>query len=107
MAQAVTNIGERRPEQADVKLPPPEVAVAKPRPRRKDWALNAIGLGAIFAICYFGEEILVVILVSILLAFIMAPVADFLMKLRMPRSVAAALSVFLLLAALCGITYYG
>jgi len=107
MGQAVTNIGERRPEQADIKLPPPEVAVAKPRPKRKDWALNALGLGAILAICYFGEEILVVILVSILVAFILAPVADFFVKLHLPRSVAAGVSVFLLLAVIGGVTYYG
>ena len=107
MAHSVTNIGERRPEQAsDAKLPPPEVAVARPRPRRRDWALIAMGLGAIFAICYFAEEILVVILTSILLAFILAPVTELFTRLHLRRSVAAAISVFLLLVALFGIGYF-
>jgi predicted PurR-regulated permease PerM len=108
MAQHVTTIGERRPDSPpDAKLSPPEVAVARPHPRRKDWALNALGVGAIFAICYFGEEILVVLLISILVAFILAPVTELFMRFRMPRAVAAGLSVALLLAALGAVSYYG
>jgi predicted PurR-regulated permease PerM len=110
MAQNVTNIGNRPapPEQmASANLPPPEVAVSRPRPRRKDWALNAIGMAAILAICYFAEETLAVILVSILIAFVLAPVSDFLARLRMPRWLSAGISVALLTAALGGATYYG
>jgi predicted PurR-regulated permease PerM len=109
MAQQVTNIGERRPpeQQAQPNLPPPEVAVARPRPRRNDWALYAMGLGAIAAICYFAEEILVVILVSVLLAFVLAPIADLLSRLRLPRWLAAAIAVTLLVVALGGLAYYG
>ena len=75
---------------------PPVVAVAHPRPRRNDWAFYAVGLGAIAAICYFAEEILVVILVSVLLSFVLAPIADLLSRLRMPRWLAAAIAVTLL-----------
>lgn len=108
MGQPVTNIGERRPEPtADPQLPPPEVAVAKARPRRKEWVLTAVGLGAICAFCYFAEAILVVILISVLLAFILAPVTEYCMKLRMPRSVAAGISVLFLILLLGGIGYYG
>jgi predicted PurR-regulated permease PerM len=106
MGQPVTNIGERRPE-ADQKLAPPEVAVARPHPRRKDWALNALGLAAIFAICYFGEEVLVVLLISVLVAFILAPLADLLIKLHFPRALAAGVAVFVLMAGLGGAAYYG
>jgi predicted PurR-regulated permease PerM len=113
MAQSVTNIGERRPPEQQPhpapqpNLPPPEVAVARPRPRRNDWAFYAVGLGSILAICYFGEEILVVILVSVLFAFVLAPVADFFTRLRLPRWVAAGIAILLLLAAVGGTTYYG
>lgn len=107
MAQQVTNIGERRPEQQQQhNLPPPEVAVARPHPRRNDWALYSVGLGSILAICYFAEEILVVILVSVLLAFVLAPVADLFSRLRLPRWFAAGLAVLALLAALGGVAYY-
>ncbi len=109
MAQSVANIGDRRPpdQPAQPNLPPSEVAVPRPRPRRKDWALHAIGIAAILAICYFGEETLVTILVSVLLAFILAPVADLFTRLRLPRWLASAISVGLLLAALGGTAYYG
>lgn len=54
MAQQVTNIGEHpSPEQqAQQNLPPPEVAVLRPRPKRNDLAFYAVGLAAIAAICY-------------------------------------------------------
>jgi predicted PurR-regulated permease PerM len=111
MAQSVTNIGEKRPEQpqagAPPNLPPPEVAVDRPHPRRKDWAWHAMGLGTIFAMCYFAEEILVTILVSILLAFVLAPIVTFLAKLKVPQWVSALLAVFLLLAVVGGTAYLG
>jgi len=111
MAQQVTNIVERKPPEQQPgghpNLPPPEVAVSHPRPRRNDWALYAVGLGSIAAICYFAEEILVAILVSVLLAFVLAPIADLLTRLRLPRWVAAGISVLLLVAALGGAAYFG
>jgi predicted PurR-regulated permease PerM len=108
MVRRVTSIGDRQPgEQPASKLPPPEVAVPTPHLKRNDWAIKAVGIGSILAICYFAEETLAVVLISILIAFILAPVSDFLARLRLPRSLAAGLSVALLLAALGGITYYG
>ncbi|HXU15557.1 MAG TPA: AI-2E family transporter [Terriglobales bacterium] len=109
MGQPITNVAESRPgpQAVDAKLPPPEVAVAKQRPHSKGWSLTVLALGAVFAICYFAEEILVVLLISILIAFVLAPVADFFARLHLARSVAAAMAVCLLLAVLASITYYG
>jgi predicted PurR-regulated permease PerM len=111
MTQPVTNIGERRPPEQQPgghpNLPPPEVAVPRPHLRRNDWALYAVGLGSIAGICYFAEEILVVILVSVLLTFVLAPVADLFTRLRLPRWVAASISVLLLVIALAGAAYFG
>lgn len=109
MAQSVTNIGDKRAveQAAQPNLPPPEVAVARAHPKRKDWALHAIGIGSVLAICYFGEEVLAVVLVSILIAFALTPVADLFSRLRLPRWAASGMAVALLLAALAGLTYYG
>lgn len=108
MGQPATNLGENRPgPQAVDKLPPPEVAVASQRSRGKGWALTTLALGTIFAACYFTEEILVVLLISILVAFVLAPVSDFLERLHFPRPIAAGVAVFVLLAALGAATYYG
>jgi len=109
MAHGVTNITDRQPaaEQATHNLPPPEVAVARPHPRRKDWALHAMGLGTIFAICYFAEQTLAVILVSVLIAFVLAPLVDLLVRIKFPRPLAAGVAVVLLFGALLGIVYFG
>jgi predicted PurR-regulated permease PerM len=68
--------------------------------------MNIVGITGILALCYFGESVLVVMLVSVLLAFILAPIVDLLSYLRLPRSLAAAIAILLLLAALGGIVYF-
>jgi len=77
-----------------------------PQAQRRHWAMNVVGIAGILALCYFGESVLVVILVSVLLGFILAPIVDFLTYLRLPRSLAAAIAILLLLGALGGIVYY-
>lgn len=96
----------------DDELPPEPAAVApsaaaqaQPRARRH-WAMNLIGIGCLLALCYFGELVLAVILISVLLAFILAPVVDALTYIRLPRGLAAAVALLLLLAAIVGTVYY-
>jgi predicted PurR-regulated permease PerM len=86
--------------------PVPTSAVPAPEAQRWHWAMNVIGIAGVLALCYFGESVLVVMLVSVLLAFILAPIVDFLTYLRLPRSLAAAIAILLLLAALGGIVYF-
>jgi len=86
----------------------PAVPVATPVPEslQRHWAMNVIGIAGILALCYYGESVLVVMLVSMLLAFILAPIVDLLTYLRFPRGLAAAIAILLLLAALGGIVYF-
>src|SRR5215471_460307 len=70
------------------------------------WAINVIAVGVIVAICYFAEKALAVILVSVLIAFILVPVTEFLTRFRLPRGVAAAIAVLLLLALLASCVYF-
>ena len=83
----------------------PARAVTQPA-LRWHWAMNIVGIVGILTLCYFGESVLVVMLVSVLLAFILAPIVDLLTYLLLPRSLAAALAILLLLGALCGIVYF-
>jgi predicted PurR-regulated permease PerM len=86
--------------------PTPAPAPVAPAPKlRPHWSMNIIGIAGILTLCYFGESVLAVMMVSVLLAFILAPVVDLLTYLRLPRSLAAAIAILLLLAALCGIVY--
>jgi predicted PurR-regulated permease PerM len=84
----------------------PELEPPRPQPRAGHWSLNLIGIGAILGLCYYGQLVLAVMLVSILLAFILAPVVDFLIYFRLPRALASGIAVLLLLGALVGTVYY-
>jgi predicted PurR-regulated permease PerM len=94
--------GEAQVQSSTTPVPAPLAPTAKVRPH---WSMNIIGIAGILALCYFGESVLAVMMVSVLLAFILAPVVDLLTYLRLPRSLAAAIAILLLLGALCGIVY--
>ena len=83
----------------------PHVSPSKPGLRRSRWALNTISVGVILAICSYGEKVLTVILISILLSFILAPVVEGFMRLHLPRGIAAAIAVFLVLAVIGGVVW--
>lgn len=64
-----------------------------------------IATAAVLAGVYYARLPLVVLLVSVLLAFILAPIADAFVRIRLPRSVAALFATLLLIAALYGVFY--
>jgi predicted PurR-regulated permease PerM len=69
------------------------------------WSHNLLGIGMILAFCYFAETVLAALLVSVLLAFVLAPIVDALAYLRIPRSIASAFAVLLLITAGAGVVY--
>jgi predicted PurR-regulated permease PerM len=71
----------------------------------RNWPQLIIAIGVVLAICYVAELVLVVILISTLLAFILAPIVDFLGQYRVPRGLSSLLAVLLLIALLYGVTY--
>jgi predicted PurR-regulated permease PerM len=88
-------------------VPAPVVsAPAPPKPQKPHWAFQAIGIATILGLCYWGELVLAVMLVSVLLAFILAPVMEFFILLHLPRGLAAAVAVALLFAVIFGLVYY-
>lgn len=94
---------------AEPPIPLP-VPAAEPRHlherRRSLWALNIIGIGVVIGLFYYAEPVLAVIFVSVLLAFILAPIVDFFAWLRLPRALGAGIAVLMLLCVLGGIVYY-
>jgi predicted PurR-regulated permease PerM len=108
MAQTIMNMeNKREAKETAPDRPPRGPSVARPRGEGGTWALTVMGIATILAICYFAQETLVVILVSVLIAFILDPVTDLFTWLRIPRSGAAALAIVLMLAAIFGLTYLG
>ena len=86
-----------------------ELTAPAPEPRGKSgwhWAMNVIGIVGILALCYYGEAILAVMLISVLLAFVLAPVVDLLTWLHLPRGLGAFVAILLLLAAIMATVYY-
>ena len=65
-----------------------------------------ISIAVIGAICYLVQPVLVTLCVSLLFAFMLAPPTDLLQRAKLPRSVAAFLSVTFVSATLYGITYF-
>jgi predicted PurR-regulated permease PerM len=94
-------------ERAELKAPDaPAVPCPPPAMPRANWAQNLLGVGAVLGLCYYGEIVLAVLMVSVLLAFILAPLVDLLGRLRLPRALSAGIALLLLLAAITGIFYF-
>lgn len=73
---------------------------------RPNWPQLVVGIGAIVAFCYFAEWELAVLSVSILIAFMLAPLVDLLQRMRLPRSAASLVAVLLLVGAFYGVMYF-
>ncbi len=84
--------------------PPPQRSLARLNRLQASAGLLIAALVTITA-CYVAKLILVVLLVSILLAFILAPLVDLFARIRLPRSVGALIAVILLLAAIGALGY--
>jgi predicted PurR-regulated permease PerM len=94
-------------DEAEIEGPPAQVVAVPPaKPPRPHWAFTALGVAIILGLCYWGELVLAVMLVSVLLAFILAPVVEFFMLLQLPRGLAAAVAVILLFTLITGVVYY-
>ena len=68
-------------------------------------ALLILAAAAVLSLIYFAKLILVVVLISILMSFVLAPVVDFLNRFDIPRGLGAMIAVLALVALLAGATY--
>ncbi len=73
------------------------------RMRASSSAIMVLASLAVLVVCYYAKLPIMVLLVSILLAFVLAPLADLFQRLRLPRSLAALIAVLLFMAMLYGI----
>jgi predicted PurR-regulated permease PerM len=73
--------------------------------RIQSGSLAVLATGGLLTMMSLAKSVLVLILVSVLIAFMLAPIVELCQRLRMPRSVGAMLAVLLMLTALYGIFY--
>jgi predicted PurR-regulated permease PerM len=99
------NVMAIEPAQLREALSPASSPLVQREPRKPSWAQNVIGISALFALCYYGEIVLAVLMVSVLLAFILTPLVDVLCYIRLPRALSAGIAIAVLLAAIGGIFY--
>jgi len=67
----------------------PTTSTARPVTQTHRLALTVIALGVSVALLYFGRALFITILVALTIAFILEPFVALLMRLRLPRSLAA------------------
>jgi len=65
-----------------------------------------MAIAVVLAICYIAKPVLIVLLVSMLLAFMLAPIVDGLQRIRVPRALGAVIALMVLCAILYGTTYF-
>jgi predicted PurR-regulated permease PerM len=68
-------------------------------------SLAVLATGGLLTLMYVAKSVLVLILVSILLAFMLAPIVELCHRLRLPRSVGAMFAVLLMCTALYAVFY--
>lgn len=65
-----------------------------------------IAMAVVLAICYVGKLVLITLMLSILLAFILAPLVNWLERIHLSRWLASALAILLLLGITYGASYF-
>jgi predicted PurR-regulated permease PerM len=73
--------------------------------RIQSGSLAVLATGGLLTLMYVAKSILILVLVSILIAFMLAPIVELCQRLRLPRSVGAMIAVLLMSAALYGVFY--
>ena len=57
-------------------------------PEGRHLALRIVALGVVVALLYFGRALFITVLVAVIIAFILEPFVELLMRIRFPRSLA-------------------
>jgi len=68
------------------------------------WSLTLLGMALVVMFAYYGESVLAVLFFAVLLSFMLSPVVQVLERFRLPRALAALISVVAFLAVLYGIS---
>lgn len=85
------------------------VAAVKQRRRTSDKVSSAattiVATAVVLTICYIAKPVLITLLVAILFAFLLEPVVNLFLRMRVPRPVGALVAMILVGALLYGMTY--
>ena len=64
-----------------------------------------IAVGGVLTLMYVAKSVLILVLISVLITFMLAPIVELCQRIRLPRSVGSMIAVLVMLATLYGIFY--
>lgn len=111
----MAEVNEHTPPKTSAAPEATQVVVQRNTPiefeRRRNAKLQAASLivlatAAVLTLMYFAKPVLVTLLVSILLAFILAPIVDVCDHLRLPRALGSGIAILVLLGFSYGVMYF-
>jgi predicted PurR-regulated permease PerM len=68
-------------------------------------ATTIVATAVVLTICYFAKPVLITLLVAILFAFLLEPIVNLFLRVRIPRPVGALIAMIVVGALLYGMTY--
>jgi predicted PurR-regulated permease PerM len=73
--------------------------------RIQSGSLAVIAVGGVLTMMYLAKTVLVLTLVSVLIAFMLAPIVELCQRVRLPRSIGSLIAVLVMCATLYGVFY--
>lgn len=68
-------------------------------------SLAVLAVGGVLTLMYLAKSVLVLTLVSVLIAFMLAPIVELCQRARLPRSIGSLIAVIVMCASLYGVFY--
>src|SRR5437899_1626114 len=107
--KVVETCGDEQEHQPAGQITQAVTAVAHQKRRVSDKVSSAattiVATAVVLTICYFAKPVLITLLVSILFAFLLEPIVNLFLRIRVPRQIGAVLALLLVAALLYGMTY--
>ncbi len=73
--------------------------------RIQSGSLAVIAVGGVLTMMYLAKTVLILTLISVLIAFMLAPIVELCQRIRLPRSIGSAIAVLVMCATLYGVFY--
>lgn len=117
MEETTGTISDETPETTDSRVPPLPIAESTAKSaimgdaekrrhaRIQSGSVAVIAIGCVLTMMYLAKAVLILTLVSVLIAFMLAPIVELCQRMHLPRSFGSLIAVLVMCAVLYGIFY--
>jgi predicted PurR-regulated permease PerM len=117
MEDTTGTISDESPETKDLHVPLPPVAESTAKAalmsdaerrrhtRIQSGSVAVIAIGCVLTMMYLAKSVLILTLVSVLIAFMLAPIVELCQRMHLPRSFGSLIAVLVMCSVLYGIFY--